>query len=206
MIRLLNISKKSKLSSWVLISTAIFSVLSSYTVLIYETGRVSGQKEKVIELSKIFNFESNFREQEIDLINNVVTLQKIYLAKSSVDISDRKDYYIIRQIVDTPIKTVEIGSVAIDKKQNRQDEYVRNFWQSLKKVLSLELVNFKTIELAFAQQIFEWYGYENNYDFYEKYVSEFVIRRFYDDGAILEYMVNAEGTSIAGTFKWIEKP
>ena len=46
---------------------------------------------------------------------------------------------------------------------------------------------------------------QNNYDFNEKYTDRYTIRRYYDDGWILEYKVDETGRSISDSFRWIEK-
>ncbi len=58
---------------------------------------------------------------------------------------------------------------------------------------------------AHAQQDFNWYGHENNYRFREKLVARNTIRRYYDDGWILEYKIDEKGRSIPSSFRWIKK-
>ncbi len=64
---------------------------------------------------------------------------------------------------------------------------------------------FDFIESVHAQPIeeFNWEGQENNTDFYEEYINENTIRRYYDNGKILEYRIDSQGKPVSGSFKWI---
>ncbi len=58
---------------------------------------------------------------------------------------------------------------------------------------------------AHAQEEFQWYGHGKNFKFYERIYSGDTIKRYYDDGWILEYKVDEYGSSIRGSYKWIKE-
>lgn len=55
------------------------------------------------------------------------------------------------------------------------------------------------------QYSFNWYGHEDSFEFHEKQVDRYTIRRYYKDGWILEYKVDQDQRSIPSTFQWIRK-
>ena len=203
--KLLNALKKQKLFSLMLVSTTIIGVFSSYTMLVYELGR-STLSDHGITLLRKFSFKSIFSEKDLDVDKSTINLDKLYLVKALIQPSDTEDLYIVKQITNDPRAIITTGSVVTKKQQTNQNEYFKAFVKFLQKFLSLDLSNLTLTEIAYAQQTFEWYGYENNYDFHEKYIDELTIRRFYGDGAVLEYKVNSQGASIPSTFKWIKRP
>lgn len=58
---------------------------------------------------------------------------------------------------------------------------------------------------AYAAGKFNWHGRMHNRNFSEKYTSKKTIRRYYDDGWVLEYKVDNNGNSIGSSFRWIKK-
>jgi hypothetical protein len=58
---------------------------------------------------------------------------------------------------------------------------------------------------AYAAERFQWYGHKNNRRFAEKYIGHNTIRRYYDDGWVLEYKVDQKRNSIPSSFRWIKK-
>jgi hypothetical protein len=57
-----------------------------------------------------------------------------------------------------------------------------------------------------AQEPFNWMGQEGNSKYYERFLDRNTVRRYYDNGAILEYRVDDKGHSVPGTLKWIRRP
>ncbi len=73
-----------------------------------------------------------------------------------------------------------------------------------KNVFSLLLTNLDSTQLAYAvTNTFDWRGHENNYRFKERYINKNTVQRYYEDGWILEYKVDARGNSIPSSFRWI---
>ena len=58
---------------------------------------------------------------------------------------------------------------------------------------------------AMAEESFEWHNHINNKKFYEEYVDENTIRRYYDDGWVLEYKVDENGDTVDATLNWVER-
>jgi len=58
---------------------------------------------------------------------------------------------------------------------------------------------------AYAADNFEWHGHKHKRNFSEKYINSNTIRRYYDDGWVLEYNVDKKGNSISSSFRWIKK-
>jgi hypothetical protein len=197
---------KKKLLSLILALTAALGAFGSYTKLVYALGRLNKSEMTAIELQKLFDFQAEIEEGEIDLADKIINLQNIYLARYFIPVEQNKEVYIVRKIVNRPTITVEVGSITTNREIIEQDEHLKDFWESIQKIVSFTSSNFGLIEKAYAQQLFQWHSYENNYDFREEYIDRFTIRRYYDDGAILEYKVDDEGTSIPETFKWIKLP
>jgi len=52
---------------------------------------------------------------------------------------------------------------------------------------------------------FNWHGRKHKRNFSEKYTSKKTIRRYYDDGWVLEYKVDNNGKSITSSFRWVRK-
>ena len=52
---------------------------------------------------------------------------------------------------------------------------------------------------------FRWHNHKKNLRFKEKYTDKNTVRRYYDDGWVLEYQLDEKGISIPSSFKWIKK-
>jgi hypothetical protein len=59
---------------------------------------------------------------------------------------------------------------------------------------------------SYAQPIsFDWSCYKGNYNFREVFVSSDTVRRYYDNGAVLEYRRDSNGRAIASSLLWIAR-
>ena len=52
---------------------------------------------------------------------------------------------------------------------------------------------------------FDWHGHQGNRRFREEYVKGDTVRRYYDDGWILQYKLDSRGRSIPSSFTWIRR-
>lgn len=192
-----------------LVGTAITigGLVVSYTKVVYELGVESQRKKTAIEFTQKFNLTTETLDQEeLNLEQKSVNLQNVYLAPFPQLLPpEEPDTYKIRRIVDTPAVTKAIGTIR-KKKQSRKDSIFPQLWERIEAIFSNLPKENLFIQSAYAQEEqFNWYGHENNYNFYERYVDKYTIYRFYDDGWILEYKVDEAGSSIPNSFKWIRK-
>jgi hypothetical protein len=52
---------------------------------------------------------------------------------------------------------------------------------------------------------FDWGCYRGNYNFREVFVSSDTVRRYYDNGAVLEYRRDSNGRAITSSLLWIAR-
>ena len=67
-----------------------------------------------------------------------------------------------------------------------------------------EIVDFVNKAHAQDKVSFDWRGHEADYNFKEQFVSNTTIHRYYSDGCVLAYDVDANRRSIPGTFRWVK--
>ncbi len=210
----MNIKKETiDIKHWLKISAISLSSLSlilGYTKLVFSLGVSHQYKETAIEVRKKFHLTiENLQDKGIALEGKIINIDNIFLAEYLVyegSGNGNKVYKLHRINPRIPSDIKIIGSVSTDDKTTTKTTNPIDFLQEITNFTSQSISNFSLIEIAHAQQEFNWYGYEDNYDFQEKYTDEYTVRRSYDDGAILEYKIDLNGSSIPESFKWIERP
>ena len=182
----------------------------------FEIGRISQQNNLTsLKLYKNFNLlaKNLIKDNEIILETGTVSLEEITLAEAderTQNLYPNKEIYFILKRTGDPKNVREIGSIITDKTIGNTNKTLEKILESLGEILRSSdiLSNLSLIEKAYAHipNIFEWHGYENNYDYYEKYIRRDLIERRYSDGAVLQYNMSSTGHSIPSTFKWIILP
>jgi hypothetical protein len=119
--------------------------------------------------------------------NTEVDLKRIYLVPEDY-ITEEDQFYLQIRRMDEHRNIVPMGNIVAQKGR----------------VIDLPRApGFFAISAAYAQLGFNWYGHDENYQFCEEYIDRFTIRRYYDDGWVLEYNVDEQGHSIPSSFRWI---
>ena len=203
-----NRKKTINIKRWLTISIFSLGVLSSYTNFVFTFGRFVESRKTGIAVKNEFSLlAENLHNGEINTSEQSVKLQNIYLVKypESQVPGNKKIIYKIHQITDNALKIRRIGSISTNNNQIETGQLLGIFFETIKESTLEVISNFSIIEKAYAQSTFKWNGYEKNYDFYEEYIDQDTVRRTYYDGAILEYKIDLNGTSIPTSFRWINQ-
>jgi hypothetical protein len=164
-------------------STLIFSIF------IFKLGQLYQTRGEAISLYRLFDLTLELEKYEAN--NSKIIYSDIYLLESKDHISPIPDkaYLEIRKYTKAN-DTKKIGLIHAYK-------------PDMKPVPRVSFPGF--IKKAYANEKFEWYGHANDRNFTEKYTNQKTIRRYYDDGWILEYKVDKKRKSILSSFRWIKK-
>lgn len=206
-----------QIKTWIRTSAICLSILSAiigYTNLVYESG-VSNQIEKTaIEKEAKFNILlEDLKAKGIDLNEKEISLNDLVLADYLEVKNNQLIIYKIHRIDPNNHSVDAIGTIASINREENEEIRKRRIkkYNILKELIdniiniSLETNNYLfSVEKVYAQVEFDWNGYENKRNFHEKYINKNTVRRYYNDGAILEYKVAPNGSSIPKTFKWIK--
>lgn len=185
----------------------------------FEFGRMTQKNSfnnfTTLKLYKNFTLKANNLIEGSEIISKerAVNLEKITLAEAdqlTQKVYPDEEVYFIHRITKNPLDIQKIGTITTDK-------IVDNTSNILEKILkipekTIELLNilsdFSSIDKVHAHTptTFEWHGYENNYNYYEVYIQEYLVERRYYDGAILRYKMSRSNRSIPSTFIWIKIP
>lgn len=196
------IKKNSDTLTPIVRSIRLGGVVMTYTGLVFTIGAFTQYQRTAIENYREFNLKlGELTEEELNSQTKTVNLDKIYLAFVPQPNENTVVYKVHKTNTNSHPIVRDIGHIYGEKRKFRIDK----LWQDFRKET---LSSFSLIESAHAQPTpsFEWYGYENNYDFYEVYVTQDTVRRYYDDGAVLEYRIGENGYSISDSFRWIVRP
>jgi hypothetical protein len=163
-------------------STLIFSIF------IFKVGQLYQARGEALSLCRIFSLSLELEKGEPD--NKKINYRDIYLlASKDPSPIPGKAYLEIRKF-NKEGGTEIIGLIHAGKPK-------------MKPVPTVGLL--ESAKKAYAAEKFNWYGHKSNRQFSEKYVKHNTIRRYYDDGWILEYKVDQNRKSIPSTFRWIKK-
>lgn len=178
-----------------LVSIFLFFVIA--LAVAFQVGALIEAKRAAITSKYPFKMTIDNISDLGNLEDGKIELEKIYLVKDPqrpIREDDRMDL-VVRRMVDAG-GSERIGSVVA------------------KKVKPLNVLKFIGLQIeipTFAQDQgprrspadFDWRGHESDTDFHEEYVDEDTIRRYYDDGWVLEYDVDQRGRTILSTFRWV---
>lgn len=168
------------------------SIISSFLIFSYFIFKLGQQYQVSGEaLSLDRPFSLNLEVEKDSSGNNKIKLDDLYLVeiKDPPPIPD-KAFLEIRRYNGEEGGTEKVGSINADKPKIK----------TVPRVSLPELT-----KKAYAGENFDWYGHRHNRNFSEKYTNSNTIRRYYDDGWVLEYKVDKKGKSIPSSFRWIRK-
>ena len=211
------LTKKEKPTTKKLFGISILTIVTvGLSAIAYGTGRINEYNDLAsLKLYKNFDLslENLVEGTEIMPETKTVHLKEINLAKANEYVkflNSNKEIYFLLKRGETASKVREVGSIITDKTVSSSGEkLLKEILKLLKILKSSNIVSsFSLSKKAHAHtpNIFEWHGYENNYNYYEEYVQRYLIRRTYSDGAILQYRMSSKGYSISSTFRWITLP
>ena len=166
-----------------LISTALI-----FSFFIFKVGQQYQVRGEALSLCRLFSLSLELEKGEAD--NERIKYRNIYLLESE-DPSPipGKAFLEIRKYNEEG-GSESIGSVHAIKPKRKL----------------MPSVGFSSFtKTAYAAEKFQWYQHKNNRNFTEKYISKYTIRRYYDDGWVLEYKVDKKRKSIHSSFRWIRK-
>jgi len=166
-----------------LISTALI-----FGIFIFKVGQLYQTRGEALSLCRLFSLSLELEKGEAD--NEKIKYLDIYLLES-------KDPH--------PVPGEAYLEVRKYKKEGGSEQV--GLIQAKKPDMELmPRVGFpEYIKSAYAAEKFQWYRHKNNRNFTEKYISKYTIRRYYDDGWVLEYKVDKKRKSIHSSFRWIRK-
>ncbi len=171
---------------------SLVCVFFTYSFMVFQLGCILQNQRTAITFRKPFDMYLSLEQDGVNQssTDSRLELKKIYLIPAEYT-SGQENHLIlkIRRVLED-YSTVSMGHVVAQKG----------------KIYELpNLSGFLALSAAYAAEKFEWHGHENNYQFHEEFVARSTIRRYYDDGWILEYKINAKGDAIISTFRWIKK-
>ncbi|WP_019507843.1 hypothetical protein [Pleurocapsa sp. PCC 7319] len=169
-------------------------IFLAYSVALFQLGCLLQKQTTAITLRKPFEMYLNLDRDSLDELrdNSSLELTKVYLLKGEPEfLHDPEDRALLEvRRINNNYSTVPLGNIIAQRG----------------KILDMpKIPRFFSLSAAYAQQDFEWYGHENNYQFREEFIDRHTIRRYYDDGWVLEYKIDEQGRSIQSTFKWIKR-
>lgn len=210
------LGRNTKIINTIRLATTISTIGLLSITTSFEIGRITQQNNLTsLRLYKNFNLlaKNLIENSEIVLETRTINLEEITLAEADERTRrlypDKEVYFILKRTTD-PRDVREIGNIITDKTANNTNKTLRKILESLGEILKSSdiLSSLSFIEKAYAHipNIFEWHGYENNHNYYEKYIRRNLVERIYSDGAVLQYNMSSEGRSIPSTFRWITLP
>lgn len=192
---------------WLRVGIISVSILGSYTNLVYLIGQHKQAERTGIELKEFFSFQTKkLNYSEINTTDQSIELKNIYLVKFPDDsLPNNMNVYKVHQITDDPSTIRIVGRIDTNQRKVNFLEKFKDLFDNAKDPLPDLFSELTIIKKAHAQSKFNWNGYENNRNFSERYIDEYTVRRYYQDGAILEYKISSQGVSIPTSFKWIKR-
>jgi hypothetical protein len=160
------------------------SIFAAYTGIVFGVGWAYQANTTAISLSRPFGMKL-----EVDL--KEFPFPKLVLTKHyTVEGSDGEKIVLLLRMYDESVGLYnQIGEVIAQKAK-------------AKEVTQLHLDITKNL---YAQDQFDWNDHKSNFKFYERFVAPGTIRRYYNDGWILEYKVDKDGRAIESSRKWIKR-
>ncbi|MCC0179679.1 hypothetical protein I4641_22270 [Waterburya agarophytonicola K14] len=183
-------------------------ILSSYTSFVYSLGKHKQSEKTGIELKEIFSIRAfKLNNEEFNTTDNSVRLNNIYLATYPKDSTPNgiSLYRIHKLDFSNPLAIRVVGTIDNQKIQLDPQPRIGDVFNDINDSVQNAIEEFSLTQKAHAQSTFSWNGYETNYNFYEEYLNKDTVRRYYQNGAILEYKISSQGVSIAASFKWIKR-
>jgi len=173
--------------------TALLSAFAVFSSLLggsYALGKVSQQKETAIMLHSPFSMRVEPGGEGATALefHNLTLVEDPMLAPTT------KDTVILSlRFIKNDFDIIPIGKIVA---RVEQSELSWPWSMFAGNVLNNE---------AHAQptKVFEWNGHSGDTKHKEKFVAEHTVNRFYSDGCVLEYMVDANRRSIPSTFRWL---
>jgi hypothetical protein len=170
---------------------SIFVVFLTYTLFVFKFGQKLQVTETAIPLNRPFDMKIKPEKNghPFDLRNIVLSIDKDYPA-----VDEAQSALKITKInQDNPTEIEVIGNIIAQRTKFKSFPFIG---------ISSSIEDYGNV---YAQERFQWYGHENDYQFYEVTVNRDTMRRCYDDGWILEYKLDRMGHSIPESFKWVKK-
>lgn len=182
--QILKLFKKLKYKTLITIISFFIMIFAST----FAAGRYSQFKETAVMLQKPFAMRINLDNKSYDF--NSLTLIK---DPAAPNLNNDKIILSLREIK-SPFDIIQVGTVIATIENNS----ITGIW----KVILTNKIDI--INNAFAQTAFDWNGHQDDFNFNEKFVNKNSVHRFYSDGCILAYSVDANRRSIPSSFKWIK--
>lgn len=185
--------RKLKLSA-ILSMAALFSSLLGGA---YAIGKSSTQKDTAVMLQTPFSM--SYKNHTTDF-----TAYRLILVKDPTAVPPEKGMMVLslRQIK-TEFDVAEVGKIIAKDDQEELSWPWSMFAES--EVEEDRAVAMTKVDITLTSAWnFNWNGHLGDYNFTEKFVSEDTVNRFYSDGCVLEYKVDADRRSIPDTFKWLK--
>ena len=173
---LIKIFKKLKITTIVCVIGFIFSILSTA----FFVGVSVARKSSGIDLKRPFNMRIQNQKSSIYLEGLT-----IFENPFAPECEDGKKRLVIYQDQGKLINQ----NVGVLEVKNKKDNLIKFTFKNL--------IGFNIIPSAYANA--DMRGYENNYNYVQRYISRYIIHRIYDDGSILEINLRTRTT------KWIRK-
>ncbi len=170
---------------------SLTGIFLAYSFALFGLGCKLQNEKTAIALGKPFDMYLNLSQGFAREAENYADLElkKIYLLPEEYTPEEEQFILQIKRIDEHRIP-VPIGNITAQKG----------------KVVDLpKIPGFFAMSPAYAQEDFEWYGHEENYQFREEFIDRYTIRRYYDDGWILEYKVDEQGYFVPFSFRWIRR-
>jgi hypothetical protein len=164
----------------------------AYSFAVFQLGCWLQNQGTAIALNRPFDMYLNLGQDDVRELTKSSRLElKNMILLQGEYIPAQEDRFLLRlrRIVD--YDTIAVGKIIAQKGKIIDIPHIGHDWFAM--------------QGAYAQQKFKWYGHEKNYQFREEFIDSHTIRRYYDDGWILEYKIDEQGRSIPSTFRWIQR-
>ncbi|WP_019501496.1 hypothetical protein [Pseudanabaena sp. PCC 6802] len=170
---------------------SIAGIFLAYSFAVFQLGCWLQNQRTAIALNRPFDMYLNLGQDNVRELTKSSKLELrnlILLQGEYIPVQEDRFLLKLRKIVD--YDTIAVGNIIAQKGKIIDTPHISNWF---------------AMQGAYAQQKFEWYGHEKNYRFREEFIDNHTIRRYYDDGWILEYKIDSQGRSILSTFRWIQR-
>lgn len=188
---LFKIAKKLKYTTVVW----LFATFTSCMGAAYVAGQYEEQKEAGVSLQTPFAMRIKLRDEQHDFEHLTLIRDPILESVQSED----KVVMSIRE-VKNEFDVVPVGTIVATVE--RKD--LRGVWKYI--LANAQSIDFIPEAHAYEPRpipMFNLNGHGGDYDFYEEFMDNYTVHRYYSDGCVLEYKVDDDRRPIPGTFVWV---